>query len=74
MRIDGEIKVNGFLRTCDLEAGEVFAFEDDCKNLFMITDSDIDTIVNLTTGETLDESDHEDRPVKRINAKIVIEG
>lgn len=72
MKIEGKIEVNGFLRTCDLYPGEAFAFEDDAENLFMVTEDEV--FVHLETGETFYESDHEDRPVKRIKAKIVIEG
>ena len=72
MKIDGKIEVSGYLRTCDLYPGEAFAFEDDAENLFMVTDGEV--FIHLETGETFYESDHGDRPVKRINAKIVIEG
>lgn len=71
MKVEGKIEVNGFLRICDLCSGEAFAFEDDAENLFMITDDEI--FIHLETGETFYESNHADRPVKRINAKIVIE-
>lgn len=72
MKVEGKIEVNGFLRICDLYPGEAFAFEDNESNLFMVTDSEV--FIHLETGRALYESDHEDRPVKRINAKIVIEG
>ena len=71
MVVEGKIKVNGYLRMCDLCYGEAFAFEDDSRNLFMITDEDF--FVHLETGEIIDFSQYEDRPVKRIKAKIVIE-
>ena len=71
MVVEGKIKVNGYLKMCDLCYGEAFAFEDDSRNLFMITDEDF--FVHLETGETFNSSPHEDRPVKRIKAKIVIE-
>lgn len=72
MKIEGKIKVDGFLTTRDLVAGEVFAFEDDDKHLYMITDDD--KLVDVETGEVIYEYEQEERPVKRINAKIVIEG
>ena len=71
MVVEGKIKVDGYLRMCDLCYGEAFAFEDDSRNLFMITDEDF--FVHLETGETFYSSQHGDRPVKRIKAKIVIE-
>ena len=71
MVVEGKVKVNGYLRMCDLCYGEAFAFEDDSRNLFMITDGDF--FVHLETGQTFDSSQHEDKPVKRVKAKIVIE-
>ena len=71
MVVEGKIKINGYLRIRDLCCGEAFAFEDDSRNLFMRTDGDF--FVHLETGQTFDSSQHEDKPVKRIKAKIVIE-
>lgn len=70
MKIEGKIEVKGYLRICDLRPGEVFTFEDE-TNLCMVTDDDV--FVLLETGETFYENDHDDRPIRRINAKIVIE-
>ena len=72
MKIDGKIKINGFLRICDLHSGESFAFEDDSENLFMTTDSDL--IIQLESGEVFANYEYQDKPIKRIKAKIVIEG
>lgn len=71
MKIEGKIEVNGYLRICDLCPGEAFAFEDNDSNLFMVTDDVV--FIHLETGRILCESDFADKPVRRINAKIIIE-
>lgn len=75
MKIIGKIEVDGYLRIEDLEPGEVFAFLDDDKHLYIATDSV--RFIDLETGESLNSDYHfgyEDKPIKRINAKIIIEG
>lgn len=71
MRIKGKVEVEGFLRMCDLENGECFAFTDDSE-LFMVTDDDF--FVNLADG-TIEEcysSEYENKPIRRVFATIVI--
>ena len=72
MKIEGNVNVNGYLRIFDLHQGDAFAFENDSENLFMAID-DTDYYVNLETGEVFNSYNSEDKPIKKIRAKIVIE-
>ena len=73
MEIIGNIK--GFLKCEDLERGEVFTFLDDNQPCMLCQDSYDTYIVDLATG--LIEGtiqDFSERPVRRLKAKLVIEG
>ena len=70
MKIEGKIKINGFLRVEDLNCGEPFVFEDN-DTIYMKADGD--QFVNLDDGSISCEYDYDERPVRRINAKIVVE-
>ena len=75
MEIIGNINIKGFLRCEDLECGEVFTFLDNNKICMLCPDSYDTYIVNLATGDiegTME--DFSERPVRRLKAKLVIEG
>jgi hypothetical protein len=69
MTVEGKIKINGFLRVKDLNCGEPFVFEDD-DTIYMKADGN--QFVNLDDG-SISYDDYDERPVRRINAKIVVE-
>ena len=74
MEIIGKVEVKGFLRTSDLEDGDVFTFLDD-NTPYMICSNSFDIfIINLSTGELEgDVCEFPDRPVRRLKAKLIIE-
>ena len=75
MEIIGNINIKGFLRCEDLEYGEVFTFLDNNKICMLCTDSYDTYIIDLATGDiegTIE--DFSERPVRRLKAKLVIEG
>ena len=75
MEIIGNVDIKGFLRCEDLERGEVFTFLDDNQPCMLCVDSYDTYIVNLATGDiegTME--DFSERPVRRLKAKLVIEG
>ena len=75
MEIIGKIKVKGFLRCEDLENGEVFTFLDDNSPYILCSDGWDKYVVNLETGDVGGYiSDLSDRPVRRLKAKLIIEG
>ena len=75
MEIIGKIDVKGFLRCEDLNNGEVFTFLDDNRP-YMLCDYNYDTcIVDLDSGAIEGAiEDFLERPVRRLKAKLVIEG
>ena len=75
MEIIGNVDIKGFLRCEDLERGEVFTFLDDNQPYMLCVDNYDTYIVDLDTG--LIEGviqDFSERPVRRLKAKLVIEG
>ena len=75
MEIIGKIEVKGFLRCEDLEDGEVFTFLDDNSPYMLCSDSWDTYVINLETGDVGGYiSDLSERPVRRLKAKLVIEG
>ena len=75
MEIIGNVDIKGFLKCEDLERGEVFTFLDDNQPCMLCQDSYDTYIVDLATG--LIEGtiqDFSERPVRRLKAKLVIEG
>ena len=70
MTVEGTIKINGFLRVEDLNEGEAFVFEDS-DTVFMR--AELDQFINLEDGTISNVFDYNDSPVRRINAKIVVE-
>ena len=75
MEIIGNVDIKGFLRCEDLERGEVFTFLDDNQPCMLCVDSYDTYIVDLNTG--LIEGviqDFSERPVRRLKAKLIIEG
>ena len=75
MEIIGNVDIKGFLRCEDLERGEVFTFLDDNQPCMLCVDSYDTYIVDLATG--LIEGtmqDFSERPVRRLKAKLIIEG
>lgn len=75
MEIIGKVNIEGFLRCEDLEYGEVFTFLDDNRPCILCADNYDTYIVDLNTGDiegTIE--DFSERPVRRLKAKLVIEG
>lgn len=75
MEIIGNVDIKGFLRCEDLDRGEVFTFLDDNEPCMLCQDSYDTYIVDLATG--LIEGtiqDFSERPVRRLKAKLIIEG
>ena len=75
MEIIGKANIEGFLRCEDLECGEVFTFLDDNRPCMLCADNYDTHIVDLATGDiegTIE--DFSGRPVRRLKAKLVIEG
>ena len=75
MEIIGKVNIKGFLRCEDLECGEVFTFLDDNRPCMLCADNYDTYIVDLATGDiegTME--DFSERPVRRLKAKLVIEG
>lgn len=75
MEIIGNVNIKGFLRCEDLECGEVFTFLDDNRPYMLCTDSYDIYIVDLGTGAIEGViQDFSEKPVRRLTAKLVIEG
>ena len=75
MEIIGNINIKGFLRCEDLERGEVFTFLDDNEPCMLCQDSYDTYIVDLDTGYIEGViQDFSEKPVRRLKAKLVIEG
>lgn len=75
MEIIGTVNIKGFLRCEDLECGEVFTFLDNNRPCILCADNYDTYIVDLDTGDiegVID--DFSERPVRRLKAKLVIEG
>lgn len=75
MEIIGNVDIKRFLSCEDLDSGEVFTFLDDNKPCMLCQDSYDTYIVDLATG--LIEGtiqDFSERFVRRLKAKLVIEG
>ena len=75
MEIIRKVDTKGFLRCEDLECGEVFTFLDDNRPCMLCVDGYDTCIVDLATGDiegTIE--DFSERPVRRLKAKLVIEG
>ena len=76
MEIIGKIEVKGFLTCEDLNKGDVFTFLD--ENVpYMIGSNEYDNyIINLSNGyvKAEDWDSSIDRPVRRLKAKLLIEG
>ena len=75
MEIIGKVNIKGFLRCEDLECGEVFTFLDDNRPCMLCADNYDTYIVNLDDGDiegTME--DFSERPIRKLKAKLVIEG
>ena len=74
MEIVGKIEVKGFLRCRDLDDGDVFTFLDSYVP-YMVVFNECDTyIINLRNGYIEEGDDSiEERPVRRLKAKLIIE-
>ena len=75
LEIIGKVNIEGSLKCEDLKCGEVFTFLDDNQPCMLCPDSYDTYIVNLATGDiegTME--DFSERPVRRLKAKLVIEG
>ena len=74
MEIVGKIEVKGFLRCRDLDDGDVFTFLDSYVP-YMVVFNECDTyIINLRDGYIEEGDDSiEERPVRRLKAKLIIE-
>ena len=75
MEIIGKIEVKGFLFCGDLEDGDVFTFLDNNEPLMFTSGNCYDFIINLKTGELIEDDDiiYSGKPVRRLKAKLVIE-
>ena len=75
MEIIGNVNIKGFLRCEDLECGEVFTFLDDNRPYMLCGDAYDTYIVDLDTGYIEGViQDFSEKPVRRLKAKLVIEG
>ena len=75
MEIIGKVDIKGFLRCEDLDNGEVFTFLDDNRSYMLCSDNWDRYVVNLETGDVVGYiSDLSERPVRRLKAKLIIEG
>ena len=75
MEIIGNVAIKGFLRCEDLECGEVFTFLDDNRPCMLCADNYDRYIVDLDTGDIEGIiSDFSEKPVRKLKAKLVIEG
>ena len=75
MEIIGKVDIKGFLRCEDLGCGEVFTFLDDNEPCMLCQDSYDIYVIDLATGAiegTME--DFSERPVRRLKAKLIIEG
>ena len=75
MEIIGKIEVKGFLKCNDLDNGDVFTFLDNNEPLMFTRGNCYDFIINLKTGELIEDDDivYSDKPVRKLKAKLVIE-
>ena len=75
MEIVGKIEFKGFLSCRDLDDGEVFTFLDDSRPFILCSDDYERYIVDLDTGNIEGVIyNFSDRPVRRLKAKLLIEG
>ena len=75
MEIIGNINIKGFLRCEDLECGEVFTFLDNNEPCMLCQDNYDTYVVDLATGAIEGFiQDFLERPVRRLKAKLIIEG
>ena len=76
MEIIGKIEIKGFLRVEDLGSGEIFAYLDDDEPLMFICGDNCDYIINLKTNAITEDEDiiFSDRPIRKLKAKLIIEG
>lgn len=75
MEIIGNVDIKGFLRCEDLECGEVFTFLDDNTPYMLCVDNYDVYVVDLGTGAIEGViQDFSERPVRRLKAKLIIEG
>lgn len=75
MEIIGKVEVKGYLSCEDLDNGEVFTFLDDNKPYMLCTDNYDTYIVDLDSGDIEGViCDFSERPVRRLKAKLIIEG
>lgn len=72
LEIKNKVAIKGFLRIEDLDAGDLFAFLDG-EDIFMKTDFDY-WFIGLATGEAFDgdKPEFSDRPVRTLNAELII--
>lgn len=75
MEVIGNIEAKGFVKVQDLNAGEVFTFLDDNEPLMFVGNCYADCIINLRTGDMIEDEDilYSDRPIRRLKAKLIIE-
>lgn len=72
LEIKNKVAIKGFLRIEDLDDGDLFAFLDG-EDIYMKTDYDY-WFVDLATGKAYDgdTSKFSDRPVRTLNAELII--
>ena len=75
MEIIGKANIEGFLRCEDLKCGEAFTFLDDNIPCMLCQDNYDTYVVDLGTG-AIEGFIQEflERPVRRLKAKLIIEG
>lgn len=74
MEIIGKIETKGFLKVTDLDDGDVFTFLDNNEPLMFTSGNCYDFIINLKTGELIEDDDiiYSGKPVRRLKAKLII--
>lgn len=65
---ENDLKVEGFMRVCDIDSGECFQFLDD-ETLYMRA---FDFYVSVADGEIFDDAYQCDRPVKKVETELRI--
>lgn len=75
MEIIGNVDIKGFLRCEDLGCGEVFTFLDDNRPYMLCQDNYDVYVIDIGTGAIEGViQDFPERPVRRLKAKLIIEG
>ena len=71
IKIKNKVDITGFLSVEDLKQGDLFAFLDE-EEVYLMTDSDY--FVRLPDGEIFDVygENYTDRPIKTLNAEMII--